>query len=97
MPGLNWTRRALRDLVEIESYIAERNPAAAEGVAARIVLAARRLSQTPLIGRAGHFADTREWVVRRTPYLIVYRLVDGAVHIMTVRHGARRWPPLSQD
>jgi toxin ParE1/3/4 len=65
---LQWTRPALNDLIEAQTYIAQDNPQAAQAVAQRLWDAAQSLTDHPQIGRPGHVADTREWVVRRTPY-----------------------------
>ena len=93
MARLIWTGQALNDLAAIRAYIAEHNPVAAAGVAARIALATARIAEMPLIGRHGKVAGTREWPVRRTPYLVIYRVAADEVEITTVRHSARRWPP----
>ncbi|MGH8030885.1 MAG: type II toxin-antitoxin system RelE/ParE family toxin [Luteimonas sp.] len=67
------------------------NPIAARMLARRIVDAARRLRSHPQIGRPGMRAETREWVVARTPYVLVYRTTSQAVEILHVWHGAQDW------
>ncbi len=52
-----------------------------------------RLAEQTEIGRPGRVKGTRELVITRTPYIVVYRLDDGVVHIERVLHGAQRWPP----
>ena len=88
---LRWTRPALADLVEAQSHIAQDDPHIARMVAQRIWDAASRLRDNPHIGRAGHVSGTLEWVVLRTPYLIVYRIKDDAVEIIRVWHMKRDW------
>ncbi len=44
------------------------------------------------MGRAGRVVGTREWV-GVPPYVLVYRVVDGALEIVRVLHGAQKWPP----
>jgi plasmid stabilization system protein ParE len=36
-------------------------------------------------------AGTREWVVSRTPYVLVYRTTADAVEILHVWHAAQDW------
>ena len=89
---LIWGSRAKRDLHELVAYIAEDRVQGAELVAARILKAAERLTGMPRGGRPGRVPGSRERVVGRTPYILVYRIASGQVRILRVYHGARRWP-----
>lgn len=51
-----------------------------------------RLGDHPERGREGRVAGTRELVVARTPYVVVYRLEAEAAVILRVLHGAQNWP-----
>jgi toxin ParE1/3/4 len=88
---LEWTRLALRDFCGAQDYIAQDNPIAAQAVAQRIADAARQLLDNPQMGRAGHVTGTREWAVKRTPYLIVYRVKGSVLEILRLWHGRRDW------
>jgi addiction module RelE/StbE family toxin len=88
---LRWTRPALADLIEAQSYIALDNPQAAHRVAQRVWDAAARLRDNPNIGRVGHVSGTHEWVVMQTPYLLVFRIKHDAVEILRVWHTKRDW------
>lgn len=79
-------------MVELTAYIAEDDLRAAERVVTRILKAAALLSQFPRTGRAGRVAGTREQVVRRTPYILVYNLAPTRVRVLRVYHGSRSWP-----
>jgi toxin ParE1/3/4 len=89
---LKWTRRALQQLVKAQDYIAQENPTAAHQVAQRIAQAAHLLLAQPQIGRPGRVPGTREWVIGRTPYLLVYALTADEVHVLRVIHGKQQWP-----
>jgi len=89
---LKWTERALRQLIHAQDYIARDNPAAAQAVAQRIADASRLLPVQPWIGRPGRIDGTREWVVKQTPYLLVYAIEDDALQIVGVIHSKQRWP-----
>lgn len=49
------------------------------------------LVKNPNVGRLGRVSGTRELVVSRTPYIVVYR-VGARVEILAIIHGARDWP-----
>jgi toxin ParE1/3/4 len=88
---LRWTRLALTDFLEAQEYIAKDNPLAAQAIAQRIDEAARELLIHPSIGRLGQLDGTRERVVSRTPYLIVYRVAGDEIELLRVWHGRRDW------
>ena len=87
-----WTRSAIHDLVEIRSYIAGRDLAAAARVRDRIRHVVGILEENPLAGRAGRVAGTRELMVTRTPYIVAYRYRGERIDILRVLHGAQQWP-----
>ena len=95
---VRWTDPAQTDLFEILDYIARDNPAAAERVERRLVNAVASLAQQPRRGRPGRVEGTRELVIPRLPYIVIYRIVErplrtaGEIAVMRVLHGARRWP-----
>ena len=80
--GLKWSIKALIDLDEAQAYIAHENPGAAVTIAKRIKDAERLLQSNPSIGTAAHVSNARIWVVRRTPYLIVYRMRGDVLEIV---------------
>ena len=89
---LAFKRSALEDLRAISDYIKHDNPSAARSVAQRIRTAARRLSRFPFSGRVGSEPGTRELVVRGTPYIVIYQILEetGApqVEVIAIVHGA---------
>ena len=89
-----WNRRARSDLVRLRSFIAETDPNRADLVARRIRDSSATLATFPYRGRTGRLSDTRELVVARTPYVVVYRVVGEVVEILHVVHGAQDWPPI---
>jgi len=89
---LVWTKAAMSDLEKLAAYIAEDSEQNAELVEARIHVSARLLSRLPGAGRSGRVKGTRERVISRTPYILVYRLHSKTVRVLRVYHGARRWP-----
>lgn len=89
-----WTARALKDLGSVREFIAQDNPKAAMEVAGHIRETVKILAVTPGAGRPGRLPETRELLIRGTPYFIPYR-VDSArktVELLRVMHFARQWP-----
>lgn len=94
---IRWTERASADLVGIAEWIAAEDPGASERIVGTILAGLERLAAYPLMGRNGRVAETREFIVPRLPYIVVYRPTADAVVILRVLHGAMRWPPPRTD
>jgi addiction module RelE/StbE family toxin len=87
-----WTRKALRHLADIRTYIEQDKPEAARKVAASILRTVAYLAQHPHLGRPGRKPGTRELVIADTPYLVPYQVRDDRLIILAVLHGAQRPP-----
>jgi toxin ParE1/3/4 len=87
-----WTAVALRELEALGDYIARDNPRAAARVVTRILDRVDLLGHQPEIGRPGRIAGTRELVVTNTPFIVPYRIGQSHVEVLSVFHGARKWP-----
>lgn len=94
MSEVRWSARANRALTRIYEFIAEREPAAARNVAARIVAAADRLGEYPT-GRPGRVAGTYEKSLPDLHYILQYRVRAGGsageVFILDVKHARQDW------
>jgi len=87
-----WSLASEADLEEIVDFIALDNLKAAMELARRIVSAIEdNLPATPHIGRPGRVANTRELIVHKN-YLVIYRVTDTSVDILSVRHTAQLFP-----
>jgi addiction module RelE/StbE family toxin len=92
LKAIRWLRRALLDLDDAYSYVAADKPSAAKRLVEQIEDGVSQLSVHPLLGRPGRVPETRELVIAGTPFLVIYRAEARRVIILTVLHGARRWP-----
>src|SRR5437870_4541517 len=92
-----WTRAARRDVNVIFEYLVVRNPQAAEATATIILKAVEKLADHPRLGRQGRVDDTRELVITRYPYIVIYAIKGTQVTILHVRHTARQWPEKLDD
>ena len=89
---LEYAPRYFRRLEDIREHIAVDNPAAAIRIVERIRSAVTRLAASPALGRPGRVVGTRELVISGTPYIVPYRVKGDIVQIITILHGAQRWP-----
>jgi toxin ParE1/3/4 len=83
-----WTRQALSDLGEIEHYIQQERPRAAERVAMHLLSSVEHLGEFPELGRPGPRPGTRSVII--PPYVISYRVRHDRVEVLSVWHGRRR-------
>jgi len=83
---------AYGDLRAAHAYSAERSPAAPDRVTGAILRAANGLAKFPLLGRPGAVPGTRERIVVRYPYRIVYHVMGDTVEVLRILHSAQSWP-----
>ena len=88
---IRWTRKALENLDQIGSYIAQSNPARASAFVGEIKEKIELLVSFPALGRPGRVPGTRELIVHEN-YVVPYRVKGDAVQIIRVQHVARLWP-----
>lgn len=90
---LVWAERALRDLRDIDAYIAADDPSAAERWVRKLLAAAERAARFP---HSGHVVrekgrlDVRQILVRT--YRIVYLVREKQVDVLTVFEGHHLLP-----
>ena len=89
---IKWLRKALRNVEQAHDYIARDNPAAAVHVVLKIQAAVAQLADSPLIGRPGRVEGTRELVIFKTPYIVIYRVRGKIVQIIRILHSSRKYP-----
>jgi|TARA_B100001059_G_C17831425_1_gene584925 toxin ParE1/3/4 len=89
---VEWLPQARESLWEILSYLAERNPYAAEELYHAIEETAESLPQHPYLYRPGRVPGTREAVVHPN-YLVIYRVTDH-IAIVDVLHARQQYPDL---
>ena len=89
---LEWTIPAISDLKNAGSYIAKKNPQAAQHMAIRVQESTEYLCDHPNIGRIGRLAETRELVISGTPFIVIYWIRNSKIQILRLLHHAQRWP-----
>jgi len=86
---VRYTPRALEDLESIFSYVSQQSPTSAIRIKQLIVQMIKGLADFPEIGPATDFG-ARVLLVGRFPYRVFYRLRDGEIQILHIRHTSRR-------
>jgi toxin ParE1/3/4 len=94
MARLTITESARADLREIRDYIAKDNPAAARRVVERLRTQARKLAQTPGIGRRREDLRPDLFSFPVGKHVLFYRPQPGGIVLVRVLHGARDLPAL---
>jgi toxin ParE1/3/4 len=73
-------------------YIALDSLSAALNQLDEIATQTSRLAEHPMLGRSGRVNGTRELVINRTPFLVIYRIHTETVQILEFLHGSQKWP-----
>lgn len=89
---MRWTPAAADDLESIWDYLTGHLPSLAQSTIHRIYETILTLRSTPFRGRPGREEGTRELVISRLPYIVVYRVKDSEVEILHIYHGAQHRP-----
>lgn len=89
---LVWLARASAERDAQILYIAERRPNAAVRADDAIQNAVDRIARFPESARPGRTPGTRELVVPRTSFVIIYRIASDAVVILRLLHQRQRRP-----
>lgn len=61
----------------------------------RIFEAIDQLKRFPNSGHTGRVEGTRELVIPRTPFIVVYSVDRDLINILAILHGRQCWPQLS--
>ncbi len=92
---IKWSDAAISDLDDILSYFINKDEEPTGRRTTRQILkSTRRLKTSPFSGRPGYIAGTREIVIRKIPYIIVYTVLEKNItEVLRIMHTARLWPP----
>ncbi len=88
---IRWTRKSFNDLLKISNYIAQDNLEVSKKIVSLIYDAINQIEKFPKIGRKGIVENTRELIIPRLPYIVVYREKDF-VEILRILHTKQKWP-----
>lgn len=90
MPQVIFSSAAIRDLQRLREFLQPKNPAAASRAAQAIIQGVQALGKLPHIGRPiDDLPDEyRDWLIDfgDSGYVARYRIDDGAVVVLAIRH-----------
>lgn len=89
---LEFSLLSIANMEAIRLRIAADNPIAASRVIESVASTADKLMDFPMLGHIGRRPGTRELVLSKYPYTIVYRLTMKKVIIAAVIHQSRKSP-----
>lgn len=88
---LDWSKRARADLDRIYDYYLDAAPYdVAEKAVREVLQQGKRIAEQAMVYRAGP-KGTRECVMRRFPFILIYRIEPNKVRIVRVLHQAREY------
>jgi toxin ParE1/3/4 len=88
---LRWALRARLDLFDIADHYEEIDPAIGDNLLAEIETAPLFLTEHPHAGPLVSESGLRKWRVRRTPFILLYRVSRTTVEVARVVHHATNW------
>ena len=86
-----WLPKAIKNRHNLIDHVAEENLRAAIEHDERIDKQIEQLLANPEIGRTGRRKGTRELVISRTPFVVVYRIKAKRIMIVRVLHTSQAW------
>lgn len=89
--SLHWRETAINDLTRIGRRVAAASPASADKLLDQIAAKVEMLAAYPELGHLGTKPGTRELVVHGH-YFVIYRVQRDGVHLLRVKHSARKRP-----
>lgn len=87
---VEWTQKAAFDLFEADLYLRQKNPLKATEMALAISHAEKRLLEHPGIAREGRILGTREYVLKKFPYILVFRIKANGLEVLAFFHASRQ-------
>jgi len=87
--SLRYSKRALQQIDRALGYIAERSPAGAAKIEARMSAILLLLQIQPHAGARTRIADVRRVFLIPYPYLLDYQIVGDDIIVLRFRHTAR--------
>lgn len=91
---IRWVDSASEDMDNLADYLLEEGLSfdAVEDYVKRIYDAPEHLATLPGAGKPGRMPNTREWLVKDTPYTLIYAVRGDKIRILRVIHNSRQFP-----
>jgi len=89
---LQWLPKALANRDAQIAYIAQDNPLAAITQGDLIKTQVDQLIEQPGLGRIGRKRGTRELVISKTPFVVIFRVKAKRIEIIRLLHSSQQYP-----
>jgi toxin ParE1/3/4 len=86
---LDFHPAAVEELIEAARYYEQKGKGLGHGFLDSVDAALATLQRNPALGRADQ-RGRRRWLIRRFPFLIIYRIQRPSLHILALAHTSRR-------
>ena len=96
MKTIEWLPAANTNRFEQLDYIAKDNPLAAISQDEQIEHQVDMLMRHPQMGRPRRLSGTRELVISRTPFIVVYRVKGTRIEVIRLLHSSQQWPVVAR-
>jgi toxin ParE1/3/4 len=93
---LQWLPKAIANRDAQIAYIARDNPFAAITQGDLIQTQVSQLIAQPGMGRMGRLQGTRELVISKSPFIVIFRVVEQKIEILRLLHSSQQWPPVAK-
>lgn len=90
--SLHWLPQAIANRDVQIDYIAKDNPLAAISQGDLIAKQVDQLLEQPGMGRIGRKRGTRELVISKTPFVVIFRVKAERIEIIRLLHSSQQWP-----
>ena len=89
---LKWLPKAIFNRDAQIDHIAEHNPLASITQGELIEKQVDQLIDQPGMGRIGRKRGTRELVISKTPFVVIFRVKADRIEIIRLLHSSQQWP-----
>jgi toxin ParE1/3/4 len=92
---IDWSNQAETDLAKIADYFDQTDTDITDESIAKIYAAPKILLNYSFVGPEIGGRGLRKWLVRETPFILLYRIAPEAIQIVRVAHSTMGWIPES--
>ena len=89
---VSWSQQARAERETAIDYISQDDPFAALNQLNEIEQQTSLLVSQPEMGRIGRAKGTRELVISRTPFVVVYRVKGTRIEVIRLLHSSQQYP-----
>ncbi len=82
---INWSKSSQKDLHDVIQFTnLEMGNLKAENIIITILKIVEKIADFPDLGKPGVVAYTREFTIPKTPFIIIYKVIDNLITVLRV-------------